>query len=88
MLSAGFAEGEVADMNAPYPSDREPSTKAYDYAADSDLEDDPRPEWPKPKSRKLAKQQSEQLDDIKTPPEPKRAPYEQKGLGDGVEREV
>ncbi|KAH9855262.1 hypothetical protein C2E23DRAFT_901636 [Lenzites betulinus] len=91
VLSPGFAEGETVDMNAPYPSDREPSTEDYDYAADSDLEDDPSPEWSnfKPQSKPLnfTKPRSEQLDDIQTPPKPEPAPYEQKGLGDGVERE-
>lgn len=40
MFSAGFAESEVTDMNAPFPQTRKSQTSDYDYDADSDLEDD------------------------------------------------
>ncbi|EIW63025.1 uncharacterized protein TRAVEDRAFT_43329 [Trametes versicolor FP-101664 SS1] len=40
VLSAGFSEGVETDMNAPFPPNRKSSTQEYDYALDSDLEDD------------------------------------------------
>ncbi|RPD63866.1 hypothetical protein L227DRAFT_572307 [Lentinus tigrinus ALCF2SS1-6] len=39
LLAAGFAESGVADMDAPYPSTRPSFTEMYDYASDSDLDD-------------------------------------------------
>ncbi|CDO69305.1 hypothetical protein BN946_scf184976.g24 [Trametes cinnabarina] len=40
LLSAGFAESELADLEAPYPPDKATQTTGYDYAEDSDLEDE------------------------------------------------
>lgn len=40
VFSAGFAESEVTDMNAPFPHTRKCQTSDYDYSADSDIEDD------------------------------------------------
>ncbi|RDX50130.1 hypothetical protein OH76DRAFT_1403001 [Lentinus brumalis] len=39
LFTAGFAESGIADMDAPYPSTRLSFTEFYDYASDSDLED-------------------------------------------------
>lgn len=40
VLSAGFSESAEADMNAPFPLNRKSFARDYDYALDSDLEDD------------------------------------------------
>ncbi|KAI1796418.1 hypothetical protein LXA43DRAFT_879681 [Ganoderma leucocontextum] len=40
-LTKGFLESGITDMDAPFPSDRQPYTEEYDYASDSDLEDEP-----------------------------------------------
>ncbi|KAI0689655.1 hypothetical protein C8T65DRAFT_672775 [Cerioporus squamosus] len=39
VLTQGFAESVLADLNAGYPSDRAAVIDNYDYASDSDLED-------------------------------------------------
>ncbi|KAI8975820.1 hypothetical protein BD414DRAFT_467491 [Trametes punicea] len=38
VFSAGFAESEMTNMDAPYPSHRASQNDAYDYAEDSDLD--------------------------------------------------
>ncbi|KAH9942342.1 uncharacterized protein BXZ73DRAFT_87955 [Epithele typhae] len=40
VLSTGFAEGDVVEMEAPFPSTRSSRSDMYDYGADSDLEDE------------------------------------------------
>ncbi|KAM5532553.1 hypothetical protein V8D89_013759 [Ganoderma adspersum] len=41
VLTKGFLESGVTDMDAPFPSTRDSYTEEYDYASDSDLEDAP-----------------------------------------------
>ncbi|TBU29591.1 hypothetical protein BD311DRAFT_756443 [Dichomitus squalens] len=40
VFGAGFAESEVSDMDAAYPSSRPAATESYGYWSDSDLEDE------------------------------------------------
>ncbi|KAH9942345.1 uncharacterized protein BXZ73DRAFT_87961 [Epithele typhae] len=40
VLSTGFAEGGIVEMESPFPSTRSSSSDMYDYASDSDLEDE------------------------------------------------
>ncbi|PIL34171.1 hypothetical protein GSI_03882 [Ganoderma sinense ZZ0214-1] len=40
VFGAGFSESGVADIDAQYPLTRPTSTETYDYASDSDLEDE------------------------------------------------
>lgn len=41
VLTKGFGESGIADMDAPFPSTRLQYTDEYDYSSDSDLEDEP-----------------------------------------------
>lgn len=46
MLTAGFAESGIIDMNAPFPNTRPSITDYYDYTSDSDLESEEDDEEP------------------------------------------
>ncbi|KAI0743835.1 hypothetical protein C8Q80DRAFT_1183395 [Daedaleopsis nitida] len=40
VFAAGFAEGGLTDMDAPFPTTKTSTTELYDYMSDSDLEDE------------------------------------------------